>query len=209
MIKTNLYNSEGKVIGEIELPEYIFGVKPNKDILREAVIAQQANSRERYAHVKTRGEVRGGGKKPFAQKHTGQARQGSIRSPLWRKGGVTFGPTPDASYSKKINFKKKRLALYMALSSKLQEKTLFIIDDFKIKDAKTKSMASILKNLKIDKKVLVGLSGKNKNVYLATRNIAKAKPISTDSLNVVDLLSYKYLLIPKDSVEIIKQTFKK
>jgi len=209
MIKTNLYNSEGKVIGEIELPEYIFGVKPNKDILREAVIAQQANSRERYAHVKTRGEVRGGGKKPFAQKHTGQARQGSIRSPLWRKGGVTFGPTPDASYSKKINFKKKRLALYMALSSKLQEKTLFIIDDFKITDAKTKSMASILKNLKIDKKVLVGLSGKNKNVYLATRNIAKAKPISTDSLNVVDLLSYKYLLIPKDSVEIIKQTFKK
>lgn len=209
MIKTNLYNSEGKIISELELPEDIFGLKPNKDLMKEAVVAQQANSRMRYAHVKTRGEVSGGGKKPWKQKHTGQARHGSTRSPLWRKGGVTFGPTPDASYSKKINVKKKRLAFFMALSSKLKNNTLFIMDELKMSDSKTKGMVKILKNLKIDKTVLVSSPSADKNVYLSTRNIANAKTILTKSLNIVDLLSYKYLLMPKESVDIIKQTFKK
>ena len=209
MIKTSLYNKEGKVVGEVELPEAIFGVKPNDNLMHEAVVAQMAASRVKYAHTKTRAEIRGGGKKPWAQKHTGQARHGSIRSPLWRKGGVTFGPTADASYTKKINLKKKRLALFMALASKLQNNTLFIMDDLKIPEAKTKEMAKILKNLKLDKSVLVSLPDKSKDIYLASRNIEGVKTIMANSLNVVDLLSYKYLVMPKKAVDVVKNTFKK
>lgn len=209
MIKTNLYNKEGAVIGEIELPEDIFGLKPNKDLIHEAVVAQESASRIKYAHVKMRGEVRGGGKKPWAQKHTGQARHGSIRSPLWRKGGVTFGPTDEASYAKKINLKKKRLALLMVIASKFQEKTLFIIDDLKIAKIKTKEMLKILKNLKLQKTTLVALPEKDKNVYLSSRNIKGVMTISANSLNVVDLLRYKNLLMPKEAIDIIKKTFAK
>lgn len=209
MIKTNLYNQEGKVVGEIELPEAIFGLKPNIDIMHESVVAQEASSRVKYAHVKTRGEVRGGGRKPFAQKHTGQARQGSIRAPHYRTGGVVFGPTPDASYSKKINLKKKRLALYMALASKLKSNTLFILDELKISSPKTKEMIKVIDNLKIVKKVLIVLPEKDENVYLASRNIPKVKTILTGSLNIVDLLSSKYLMMPKSSVEKMEKTFKR
>jgi len=209
MIKTNLYNQEGKVVGEVNLPEAIFGLNPNTNLMHEAVVAQMAASRVRYAHVKTRAEVRGGGKKPWAQKHTGQARHGSIRSPLWRKGGVTFGPTPDASYSKKINLKKKRLALFMALASKLKSKTLFILDDLKISSSKTKEMVKVLKNLGIEKTILITLPGKDKNIYLASRNIPGAKTILVSSLSIVDLLSSKYLLMPQAAIEVIIKTFKR
>jgi len=209
MIKTSLYNQEGKVVGEASLPEAIFGVKPNTNLMHEAVVAQMAASRVRYAHVKTRGEVRGGGKKPWAQKHTGQARHGSIRSPLWRKGGVTFGPTPDASYGKKINLKTKRLALYMALASKLQSKTLFILDDLKISTSKTKEMVKVLKNLGIEKTVLITLPEKDKNVYLASRNIPGTKTILVGSLSIVDILSSKYLLMPQAAIGVITKTFKR
>jgi large subunit ribosomal protein L4 len=209
MIKTNLYNQEGKVVGEASLPETIFGLKPNTNLMQEAVVAHMAASRVKYAHVKTRGEVRGGGKKPWAQKHTGQARHGSSRSPLWRKGGVTFGPTPEASYSKKINLKKKRLALFMALASKLRSKTLFILDDLKISSSKTKEMIKVLKNLGIDKTVLIALPAKDKNIYLASRNISGTKTILANSLNIADLLSSKYLLMPQAAVEVITKTFKR
>lgn len=209
MIKINLYNQEGKVVGEATLPEAIFGLKPNTNLMHEAVVAQMAASRVRYAHVKTRGEVRGGGKKPWAQKHTGQARHGSIRSPLWRKGGVTFGPTSDASYSKKINLKKKRMALFMALASKLQSKTLFILDDLKIPTSKTKEMVNVLKNLGIDKTILIILPGKDKNIYLASRNIPGTKTILVNSLSIVDILSSKYLLMPQAAIEVITKTFKR
>lgn len=209
MIKTNLYNTAGKIVGEVELPEDIFGVKPNSDLLHEAVVAQMASSRERYAHTKTRAEVRGGGKKPWAQKHTGQARHGSIRSPLWRKGGVTFGPTEDASYGKKINLRKKRLALFMALASKVNDKTLFVVEDLKIPESKTKEMVKILKNLKLDKKILISLPSKDKDVYLASRNIEGVTTIQTNSLNVVDVLTHKYLVMPKEAIEVVKKTFKK
>lgn len=208
MLKTNLYNQEGKVVGEATLPEAIFGLNPNTNLMQEAVVAQMAASRVKYAHVKTRAEVRGGGKKPWAQKHTGQARHGSIRSPLWRKGGVTFGPTPEASYGKKINLKKKRLALFMALASKLQSKTLFVLDDLKIPSSKTKEMVKVLKNLGIDKTILITLPEKDKNIYLASRNIPGAKTILVSSLSIVDLLSSKYLLMPQAAVEVIAKTFK-
>ncbi len=209
MIKTNLYNKEGAVIGDIDLPENIFGLKPKKDLIHEAVVAQDSASRIKYAHVKMRGEVRGGGKKPWAQKHTGQARHGSIKSPLWRGGGVTFGPTDEASYTKKINIKKKRLALLMVLASKLQEKTLFIIDDLKMDKVKTKEVVKILKNLKLEKKTLIALPEKDKNVYLSSRNIKGVMTIPANSLNVIDLLRYKNLLMPKDAIEVIKKTFVK
>ncbi|MDP3057244.1 MAG: 50S ribosomal protein L4 [bacterium] len=208
MIKTNLYNQEGKVVGEMDLPENIFGLKPKKDLMHEAVVAQEANSRIKYAHTKTRGEVRGGGKKPFAQKHTGQARQGSIRSPIWRHGGITFGPTADASYGKKINLKKKRLALHMALASKLNDKVLYIIDDLRLADAKTKTFAKILKNLGVAKTALIALPKTDKNVYLASRNIPGIKSILIGSLNIVDVLRYKNLIMPKESIAAIEKTFK-
>jgi len=208
MIKTNLYNQEGKITGELDLPENIFGLKPKKDLMHEAVVAQEANSRVKYAHTKNRGEVSGGGKKPFAQKHTGQARQGSTRSPIWRHGGVTFGPNADASYGKKINLKKKRLALHMALASKLNDKVLYIIDDLRIADSKTKTFAKILKNLGIFKTALIALPETNKNVYLASRNIEGIKSILVGSLNIVDVLRYKNLIMPKEAISAIEKTFK-
>lgn len=208
MIKTNLYNQDGKIIGEVNLPEKIFGVKPKTDLMQEAVIAQMANSRIRYAHTKTRGEVSGGGKKPWAQKHTGQARHGSSRSPIWRHGGVTFGPAADASYGKKINLKKKRLALFMALASKLNDKDLFVVDNLKISDSKTKNIVKILKNLEISKTALIALPKTDKNIYLASRNISGVKSIMANSLNVVDILRYKYLIMPKETIETIEKTFK-
>lgn len=208
MIKTNLYNQEGKVVGEMDLPENIFGLKPKKDLMHEAVVAQEANSRIKYAHTKTRGEVSGGGKKPFAQKHTGQARQGSIRSPIWRHGGITFGPTPEASFGKKINLKKKRLALHMALASKLNDKVLYVIDDLRLADAKTKTFAKILKNLGISKTALIALPKTDKNVYLASRNIEGIKSILVGSLNIVDVLRYKNLIMPKEAIGAIEKTFK-
>lgn len=208
MIKTNLYNKEGKTVGELELPENIFGLKSDKDLMHEAVVAQEANSRIKYAHTKDRGAVSGGGKKPFAQKHTGQARQGSTRSPLWKHGGVTFGPGADASYGKKINMKKKRLALHMALSSKLNDKVLYIIDDLHISDAKTKTFAKILKSLDISNTALIALPKADKNVYLASRNIEGVKSIPVGSLNIVDVLRFKNLIMPKDAVEAIEKTFK-
>ncbi len=208
MIKTNLYNKEGAVVGEVELPEDIFGLKPKKDLIHEAVVAQDAASRIKYAQVKLRGEVRGGGKKPWAQKHTGPSRHGSIKSPIWRGGGITFGPTDEASYGKKINVKKKRLALLMVLASKLKEKSLYIIDDLKMAEVKTKEVVKILKNLKLEKTTLIALPEKDKNIYLSSRNIKGVMPISANSLNVVDLLRYKNLLMPKDAIEVIKKTFK-
>lgn len=208
MIKTNLYNKEGAVIGELDLPENIFGLKPNQDLIHEAVVAQESASRVKYAHVKMRGEVAGGGKKPWAQKHTGQARHGSSRSPIWRKGGVTFGPTDEANYKKKINLKKKRLALLMVIASKFHEKTLFVIDDLQIAEAKTKEIVKILQNLKLEKSTLIGLSKKDNNIYLASRNIEGVMTISLNSLNVVDLLRYKNLLIPKEAIDVIKRTYK-
>lgn len=208
MIKTNLYNQEGKVMGDIELPENIFGLKPKKDLMHEAVVAQEANSRIKYAHTKNRGEVSGGGKKPFAQKHTGQARQGSTRSPIWRHGGITFGPNADASYGKKINLKKKRLALHMALATKLNDKVLYIIDDLNIADAKTKTMAKIIKNLGVVRTALIALPEANKNVYLSSRNIEGVKSIRIGSLNIVDVLRYKNLIMPKAAIAAIEKTFK-
>ncbi len=204
-----VYNQEGKEVGETQLPAEVFGVKLNNDLVHQAVVAQMANSRQILAHAKDRSEVSGGGKKPWRQKGTGRARHGSIRSPIWRGGGVTFGPTKNRNFSKKINKKMKRKALLMALSEKAKDNEIIILDELKIGEPKTKLAAKIFNNLaKIKKDVkkgaLVLMAEKNENATKAARNIPKLETIGMGSLNIVDVLRYKYLIMTKDSIEKLK-----
>jgi len=204
-----VYNQEGQEIGTTRLPKEIFDVKINNDLLYQAINVQLANRRTHLAKTKDRSEVRGGGKKPWRQKGTGRARHGSIRSPLWVGGGVTFGPNTEKVFERKINKKARRKALFMVLSSKVQDKELIIVDELKI-DAKTKKMKDLLKKLvKDDKKhkILIITSKKDENILKAIGNIDYAKPLAADSLNVLDLLSFKYLLMDKESIKVIEKTY--
>ena len=210
MIKAITYNLEGEKSGTIELPENIFGVKINNDLIYQAVNTQMANSRHHFADAKDRSEVRGGGKKPWRQKGTGRARHGSIRSPLWRGGGATFGPLKERVFKKKINKKAKRKALFMVLSSKVNDKELVVLDELKISEPKTKIMAGILgKIFKENKKprVLIAISKKEDDIVRSAKNIAGSKTILADSLNIIDLLSYKYLLLDKEGIRVIEKTY--
>ncbi|MFH1129178.1 MAG: 50S ribosomal protein L4 [Patescibacteria group bacterium] len=210
MTKTDLYNLEGEKTGTVELPENIFNIEINDDVIYQVVNVQMANSRQNLAHTKNRGDVRGGGKKPWRQKGTGRARHGSTRSPLWRGGGVTFGPRNDENFSRKINKKIKQKALFMVLSSKLRDKELVVVDDLKINEPKTKSMSIVLKKIFKDKKkisVLVTVSKNKENVSIAMRNIPDSKTIFADSLNVLELLSFKYLLLDKEAIGVIEKTY--
>ena len=220
-MKSKLYNQKGKIIGEVELPVEIFGLKINPDLVHQAVVAQLASSRQVLAHTKGRGQVRGGGRKPWRQKGTGRARHGSIRSPLWRGGGITFGPTKERVFAKKINKKMKRQALFMVLSGKAKDDELILLNDLKIERPETREIVEIIKNLKLglnkaegskikkvlDKGTLIILPKKDDNIIRAARNIPTVSTIGADSLNVVDLLSYKYLLMPKEAINVIKNTF--
>jgi len=209
-MKTPVYNQEGKEVGTILLPKEIFDVKTNLDLIHQVVIAQASNRRKIIAHTKDRAEVRGGGKKPWRQKGTGRARAGSIRSPLWRGGGVTFGPRKDRVFKKKIPKKMKRKALFMALSEKVKSNLLIILDKLIIEKPKTKPMTEIFKKLPIKKgKSLIALPEMNKNIILASRNIPGVKTIQTKDLNCLDLLSFKYLIMPKEAIKTIKETFLK
>ena len=214
MLSIDTYNIKGEKTGTTKLLPEIFDVKMSPDLVHQAVVAQIANRRQVLAHTKDRGEVRGGGRKPWRQKGTGRARHGSIRSPLWRGGGVTFGPNKERVYKKKINKKMKRKALFMVLTSKVKDNELMLLDKLEIKEPKTKIMAEALKNLfkkdKKDKKqtgVLVVISKKDENIIKATRNISKAKVLRADSLNVLDLLSFKYLLLDKEAIKVIEKTY--
>ncbi len=210
MIKVITYNLEGEKSGTIELPENIFGVKISNDLIHQAVNTQMANKRYHFADAKDRSEVRGGGKKPWRQKGTGRARHGSIRSPLWRGGGVTFGPLKERIFKKKINKKAKRKALFMVLSSKVNDKELIILDELKINEPKTKIMAGILdKIFKENEKprVLIAIPKKEENIIRSAKNIADSKIILADSLNIIDLLSYKYLLLDKEGIKVIEKTY--
>ena len=207
-MKYNIYNQEGKEIGQTLLPKEIFGLKTNPDLVHQVVVSQMANRRQVIAHTKDRGEVRGGGRKPWRQKGTGRARHGSIRSPLWRGGGVTFGPTKERVFKKKIPEKMRRLALFMALSGKVKNNLLILLDKLKVEKAKTKLMAEILKKLPCkEKSSLIALPEIDKNLILATRNIPKIETIQAKDLNCLDLLSFKYLIMPKESIKVIKETF--
>ena len=209
MPRINTYNTEGKKIGTAMLPPEIFDIEINADLIHQAVIAQLANSRQVIAHAKGRSEVRGGGRKPWRQKGTGRARHGSIRSPIWRGGGVTFGPTKERVFKKKINKKMKRKALFMVLTSKIKDDELILLDKLEIKEPKTKPMSETLEALlkKKQKSVLVVIPKKDEKIIRANRNIPYTKTLRADSLNVLDLLSFKYLLMPKEAIKVIEKTY--
>lgn len=215
-----LYNQSGEETGSIELREAIFNVSLNPDLVHQAIITQAANSRKTLAHAKGRGEVRGGGKKPWRQKGTGRARHGSIRSPIWKGGGVTHGPLKEKIYSKKINKKAKQKALFMALSSKVRDKQLIILDHISLDEIKTKKMkdvfdkiSAILSGYKKDKKkrdaILLVQPDSNKDLVRAARNLPFLETTRADSLNVIDVLESKYLVLLKDSVPVIEKTYLK
>lgn len=209
------YNQKGEKLGRIKLPQEIFGIEMNSDLVHQIMVSQMANRRQVIAHTKTRAEVSGGGKKPWRQKGTGRARHGSIRSPIWKGGGVAFGPRKEKVFKKKIPKKMRRKALFMVLSSKVKDKELLVLDKLETKEPQTKIMAKMMENLrkKIEdfKKgsVLFLLPKKDENLIKSLRNIKKVKPILARESNVLDLLKYKYLIIPKESIKVLKETFLK
>jgi large subunit ribosomal protein L4 len=208
MLTVPVYNLEGEETGKIKLPDEIFGLEANKNLINQTVNVLMANKRNPWAHTKDRSEVRGGGVKPWKQKGTGRARHGSIRSPLWRGGGVTFGPRKEKVFERKINKKAKTKVLFMVLSSKLRDKELLIVENLEIKEPKTKLMSGILSKILKDRKkdILMATSKKDKNIIRASKNIPYVKTIAADSLNILDLLSFKYLLLDKEGIEKIKKT---
>lgn len=203
----NTYNQNGEKIGQTRLPKEIFGVSMNPDLVHQVVVAQMANRRQISAHAKDRSEVRGGGRKPWRQKGTGRARHGSIRSPLWKGGGVTFGPRKEKVFKKELPKKMKRKALSMVLSAKAKENLILVLDSLKIEKPKTKIMADIFKKLFLDRDSgLVVLPEKDENMLKSIRNIAGIRVMQAKDLNALDLLSYKYLIMPKDAIKVIKET---
>ncbi|TRZ77784.1 50S ribosomal protein L4 [bacterium] len=202
-----LYNQEGKEVKDINLPEDIFGLEINHDLLHQSYLAQKNNKRDAIANTKTRKDVRGGGKKPWKQKGTGRARASSIRSPLWKGGGVTFGPTNERNFSQKINKKMKKKAILMAISSKFGSSELMVIDNIVLADAKTKLAKNIVENLVIKEKTLIVQPSCNDIIQRSFRNIPRVKTILANSLNVVDLLEYKRLIVLEEAISVIKKTF--
>jgi len=204
MPKLDLYNIAGERIGEVTLSSKVFGAKVNEALLYEALKAQTSSRRRGTASTKERAQVRGGGRKPWRQKGTGRARAGSIRSPIWKGGGTTFGPRPrDYSYS--LPRKAKRKAIKSALSAKFKEKEILILDRMGLKEAKTKKMASILVNLRSGKKPLLVIEEENEMVRRAARNIEGVKVISPNSLNLYDLLNHNKLILTKEALAKIEE----
>ena len=199
MPKVQVLNMQGAPVEEIELDEYVFGIKPHTVVLHSAVVAQLASLRRGTHSTLLRGEVRGGGRKPWRQKGTGRARAGSSRSPLWRGGAVLFGPKP-RDYSFSLPKKVRRLALRSALSSKLQEATLIVVDDINLAEVKTREMVKLLKALNVNKKALVVTAETDDNVVRSARNIEGVKALQVEGLNVLDLLRHDFLVITKAAV---------
>jgi large subunit ribosomal protein L4 len=206
MPKVALYNVSGSQVGEVELADSVFGIEPHSHVLNEAVLMQRASLRLGTHKVKGRSEVRGGGRKPWKQKGTGRARQGSIRAPQWKGGGVVFGPTP-RSYSYKLPKKVRRLAIKSALSSKVIGNEIIVLDQLSLNQPKTKEFAAILSNLKVDRKALVVTAGYEENVALSARNIPGVKFVVAESINVLDVMVYDKLIITKDAVQKVEEVF--
>ena len=205
MPKVDLLNIEGKKVGNIELSDDIFAVEVNEDVMHEVVLNYLANQRQGTQSTKTRSEVRGGGKKPWKQKGTGRARQGSIRAPQWIKGGIALGPKP-RSYKYTLNKKVKRLALKSALTTKVLENKLIVLDALELEEIKTKTMAGILANLKVEK-ALVVLPENNLNVQASTRNIPNVKTALVNTINTYDILKYDMFVVTKAAVEKIEEVY--
>lgn len=203
MLKVDVLNKEGRKMSTVDLQPEIFAVKVNPAVVHRAVVAQ-LSKKDVTAKAKDRSEVRGGGIKPWKQKGTGRARAGSIRSPLWRGGGKTFGPMADKNNIKKINKREKRRAVHMALSDKLTGKNLMVVDDLKMAEMKTKDFVKVLKNLKIDKKALILIKDKDERTLKSARNLAGIKVLLVGLLNVYDIIRYDQLIIEKKALDQIK-----
>ena len=206
MPKVDVYDIKGKKVSDIELNEKVFGIEPNENIVHSVLVNYLANQRQGTQSTKTRAEVRGGGRKPWRQKGTGRARQGSIRAPQWIKGGIALGPKP-RSYKYTVNKKEKRLAIRSILSSKVLEKELTVVDKLELKEIKTKSMVKVFTDLKVEGKTLVVLPEKNLNVQASTNNIKDAKVILVNEINIYDLLKYTNLVLPIDTVKKIEEVY--
>ena len=205
MANVSVYNIEGKEVGTIELNDAVFGVEVNEHLLHMAVVNQLANNRQGTQKAKTRSEVSGGGRKPWRQKGTGHARQGSTRAPQWTGGGVVFAPTP-REYTFKMNKKEKRAALKSALTSRVEEKKFIVVDELVFEEIKTKNFANVLKNLDV-KKALVVLEAGNVNAEISARNIADVKTIKVNTLNVFDVLKYNTVIATKAAVANIEEVY--
>ena len=206
MPKIDVYSIEGKKVKEIELNEAVFGIEPNEAVVHSVLVNYLANQRQGTQSTKTRSEVRGGGRKPWRQKGTGRARQGSIRAPQWIKGGIALGPKP-RSYYYTVNKKEKQLAIKSMLSSKVLENELVVVDSLDMKEIKTKEMVKALNNLKVEGKTLMLLAEKNENVQKSARNIEGVKTTLVNTINVYDLLKYKKLVVTLDTVKKLEEVY--
>lgn len=206
MKNISVLNIKGEKVKEITLNETVFGIEPNDAVLYDAITLSRNNSRQASANTKTRSEVSGGGKKPWRQKGTGRARQGSTRAPHWYHGGVVFGPTPNRNYTKKMNKKERRLALKSALSYKLIDSEMIVLDTMKLESGKTKEAIQVLTNLKVNnEKTLIVVNELDENLVLATRNLANVILLETDEINTLDVVSADRLVITEDAVKKIEE----
>ena len=205
MAKVSVYNMEGKEVGNLDLNDAVFGVEVNEHLVHMAVLQYLANNRQGTQKAKTRSEVSGGGRKPWRQKGTGHARQGSIRAPQWKGGGVVFAPVP-RDYSFKLNKKEKRAALKSVLSDKVNTESLIVVDELKFDEIKTKSFAKVMTNLKVDNGLVV-LADNDANVVLSARNLANVNTTPVNNLGVYDVLKAKKLVVTKDALEKIEEVY--
>ena len=205
MANVAVYNMEGKEVGTLALNDAVFGVEVNEHLVHIAVLQQLANNRQGTQKAKTRSEVRGGGRKPWRQKGTGHARQGSTRAPQWTGGGVVFAPVP-RDYSFKINKKEKRAALKSALTSRVQENKLIVVDELKLDEIKTKQFAQVMKNLNVEK-ALVVINDNDQNIVMSAKNIPTVKVAQTNTINVFDILKYSTVVVTKAAVATIEEVY--
>lgn len=206
MHKIDVYDINGKKVKELELNEAVFGIEPNEAVVHSVLVNFLANQRQGTQSTKTRAEVRGGGKKPWRQKGTGRARQGSIRAPQWVKGGIALGPKP-RSYKYTVNKKERRLAIRSVLSSKVLENNLVVLDKAEMKEIKTQAMVKTLANLKVEGKTLILLPERNENVQKSARNIKNVKTTLVNTINVYDLLKYNKLVVTLDAVKKLEEVY--
>ena len=206
MPKIDVYDIKGKKVSDVELADSVFGIEPNENIVHSVLVNYLANQRQGTQSTKTRSEVSGGGRKPWRQKGTGRARQGSIRAPQWIKGGIALGPKP-RSYKYSVNKKERRLAIRSILSSKVLEKELTVVDKLELKEIKTKTMVKALADLKVEGKTLIVVPENNKNVLMSSRNIEGVKTITANNINVFDLLKYTNLILSVDTVKKLEEVY--
>ncbi len=206
MPKVDVYSVDGKKLKSMELNDAVFGIEPNEAVVHSVLTNYLANQRQGTQSTKTRAEVRGGGRKPWRQKGTGRARQGSIRAPQWIKGGIALGPKP-RSYKYRVNKKEKQLAIRSLLSSKVLDNTLVVVDKFDFTEIKTKQVATAMKNLKVEGKTLIMIPEKNEVIQKSARNIEDVRTISVATINVFDLLKYKNLVVTVDTVKKLEEVY--